>query len=82
MSKLFCEKFANWVKREIDVNLDTDLYGVLEDHDMELIYIMKRSPEWLAEQFGEFCKKDKPNYREEIQDILLKFVEVEKNVLK
>ncbi len=73
MSELFCRKFAEWIYKTIGEKIDNDFYTAISDRDIELVYILKRDPEWLADRFSELCKKDEPDYNEEIKQMLIKF---------
>ena len=79
MSELFCKRFSEWVKKETGYDIDNDFYQAINDRDIELVYIMKRDPEWLADRFSELCKKEDPNYEKEIKEMLMKFKNKELN---
>ena len=57
MSELFCKRFADWIYKTIGEKIDNDFYSAISDRDIELVYILKRDPDWLAARFSELCKK-------------------------
>ena len=62
MSELFCKRFSEWVEKETGYRIDNDFYSAISNRDIELVYIMKRDPDWLSRCFSELCKKDDPDY--------------------
>ena len=77
MSELFCKRFSKWIYDEIGYKIDNDFYSAISNRDIELVYILKRNPEWLAYRFTQLCRKNKPNYEEEIKSMLIDFKEYE-----
>jgi len=80
MSEYFCKRFSEWIYNEIGYKIDNSFYSAISDRDIELVYILKRNPEWLAYRFSQLCKKNDPDYKEEIKSMLIDFKEYEETM--
>ena len=69
----FGNKLGSWIYEKTGLKLRKECITSINNHSIELVAILKKNPEWLAEKFVEMFSDKEKNYEEKIISIINSF---------
>ena len=69
----FGNKISEWIFKKTGLKLREDCVQAINSHSIELVQILKKDPEWLANQFVGMFSTEEKDYEEKIRLIISNF---------